>query len=341
MFIGGIWVGRIYDNYGPHYLLAFGTFFHVFGLMMASISTEYYQFILSQSVCSALGASMIFYPSMSAIVTWFFKRRAMALGVTAAGSSLGGVLFPIMVEKLVPEVGFGWTMRICAFLILFLMIIANLTITSRIPPHPRPVKIMDFISPLAELKFAVMSIGMFAFFLGLFLPFTFVILEGQDRGVPNHIAIYLVSILNAASIFGRTIPGYAADKLGRFTVFVSMAFLTSIITLALWIPGYGTAAVVIFAVIFGFSSGCIVSLAPTLIAHLSDVTKIGTRTGTMFSIVAIAVLIGSPIGGQLIIADNGGYVKMQIFSGVLMIVGSVFFLVLRVLVGGWSLGKKV
>lgn len=169
MFIGGLWVGRIYDNFGPRYLLLAGTFFHVFGLMMTSISTKYWHFILSQGLTSALGASMIFYPAMSAVVTWFFKKRALALGVTASGSGLGGIIFPIMVEKLIPEVGFGWTMRICAFLILGLMIIANLTVVSRLPPMPRPVSWRDFVMPFAELPFALLSFGSFLMFMGKLL----------------------------------------------------------------------------------------------------------------------------------------------------------------------------
>ncbi len=111
-----------------------GTFFHVFGLMMASISHTYYQFLLSQGVCSALGASMIFYPSMACVVTYFFRRRSLALGIAASGSSIGGVIFPVMVQKLIPQVGFGWTMRICAFMVLGLMILGNLTLKSRLPP---------------------------------------------------------------------------------------------------------------------------------------------------------------------------------------------------------------
>jgi len=166
MFIGGLWVGRVYDNYGPRWLLLFGTFFHVFGLMMASISTKYYQLILSQGLCSPIGASMIFYSSMAAVVSWFFKKRALALGVTAAGSSFGGVVFPIMVTRLVNEVGFGWAMRICAFIILALMIVANLAIVSRIPPVPRPVKAMDFLSPFKEVAFCLLAFGSFFMFLG-------------------------------------------------------------------------------------------------------------------------------------------------------------------------------
>jgi len=46
MFLPGPIVGWVFDNYGPRYLLLFGTFFHVFGLMMTSLCTEYYQFIL-------------------------------------------------------------------------------------------------------------------------------------------------------------------------------------------------------------------------------------------------------------------------------------------------------
>lgn len=35
---------------------------HVFGVMMASLGTEYYQILLAQGVCSAIGVSAIFQP---------------------------------------------------------------------------------------------------------------------------------------------------------------------------------------------------------------------------------------------------------------------------------------
>ena len=73
---------------------------------------------------------------------------------------------PIMVEKLIPEVGFGWTMRILAFMILGLMIVGNLTIRSRIPPIAKPVKFMDFVRPFMEGNFALLALGSFLTFLG-------------------------------------------------------------------------------------------------------------------------------------------------------------------------------
>jgi len=86
--------GKVFDGYGPRPLLLFGTVVHVFGLMMASLGKTYYQLFLAQALCSAIGAACLFYGGMNAVMTWFFKRRALATGIAASGSSLGGVIMP-------------------------------------------------------------------------------------------------------------------------------------------------------------------------------------------------------------------------------------------------------
>lgn len=174
-----------------------GATLHPFGLMMTSLSNEYYSIFLSQSICSPIGAGFLLYPALSAVNTWFFKKRAFALGITISGASLGGVIFPIMVEQLVLKVGFGWAMRICAFLILFLSVFAFLTVRSRIPPTPAPFRFMDFVDPLFELPYLCTGISSFLFYFGLFVPFTYIVLSGTANGISQNLAGYLVPILNA------------------------------------------------------------------------------------------------------------------------------------------------
>ena len=59
---------------------------------------------------------------MSALSTWFFAKRAASFGIMAAGSSIGGTLMPIMIQQILPKVGFGQTMRIMAMFILVLLV---------------------------------------------------------------------------------------------------------------------------------------------------------------------------------------------------------------------------
>lgn len=63
-----------------------------------------------------------------------------------SGSSIGGVMLPTMVQHLIPIIGFGWTMRAVAFMFLGLLIIANLTIKSRLPPTRRAFIFMELVS---------------------------------------------------------------------------------------------------------------------------------------------------------------------------------------------------
>ncbi|MCJ1319749.1 hypothetical protein MMC15_005085 [Xylographa vitiligo] len=340
MFLGGPIMGKLYDNYGPRYLLLVGTFLHVFGLMMTSISTEYYQFILAQGICSPIGASMVFYPALSAVATWFFHRRALAFGIMASGSSLGGVIFPILVQNLIPKIGFPWTMRVSAFLILALLIVANLTVKSRLAPSPKPFSFMAFVKPLGEPTFALLTLGAFFIFFGIFIPFTFIQLSGQALGMSPQLSNYLLAVLNAASVFGRTLPGYLGDRFGRFNVIVILNFFSAIIILALWLPARGNAPILVFAALYGFGSGAFVSMVPACLAQISNIKEIGVRNGTIFAIVSFAALCGNPIAGALL-GNGTSFTKVIIFAGVVYMAGAVIFLLTRATLVKWKVATKV
>jgi len=341
MLAMGPLAGYVFDNYGPRQLLIVGSFLHVFGLMMASLSTKYYQFFLSQGVCSAIGACFLFNPAMGCISTWFYKKRGMAIGLAASGSSLGGVLFPIIVSRMIKETGFGWAMRTCAFLVLFNCIVSILCLRSRLPPAGRPFSIMAFVRPLKEPPMMLTTLAVTVFFWGMFPIFSYVTAVGNGRGMSLQLAQYLVSILNAGSVFGRTLPGILGDKVGRFNVMVVFSAMTSIFILAVFIPAKSNVGQLVFAPLFGFSSGAAIGLTPALIAQISPIREIGIRTGTVFAAGSIGALTGSPIGGALITRDHGDFTYMQVFAGCCCAVGTVLFIASRINIAGLDLKKKV
>jgi MFS family permease len=189
--------GTLYDNYGPRWLLIIGTIAYCFGLMMTSLSTEYYQFFLAQAIVSAAGSGAVFNAAMSSTTTWFFKRRSAAFGLIASGSSLGGVCLPIMMNHLIPRIGFPWTIRIIAFMFLGLCGISCVTVKSRLPPRPKPFLLKNYLKPFTEPAMAFTMIAGFLFFWGMFLPFSYITLQAQAAGMDANLAQYLLAILNA------------------------------------------------------------------------------------------------------------------------------------------------
>jgi MFS family permease len=196
MYVSAPIFGKVYDNYGPAPLLYIGAFAHVFGLIMTSLGQKYYQILLAQSLCSALGAAAVFYAGNNPIGTWFFKRRALAYGVAAAGASVSGVILPVMISRLLPKIGFGWTMRVCSFMFLLLLIFAALTVKPRTRPEPRPWVLGEFLKPMKERLFLFNFLGYFFFVMGVWIPFNFIVTAAQHYGMDENLASYQIAILN-------------------------------------------------------------------------------------------------------------------------------------------------
>ena len=57
-------------------------------------------------------------PALAVAGQHFKKRRALAMGIVAGGSSIGGVCLPIMFSHIVPKIGFSWSIRVAALMFL-------------------------------------------------------------------------------------------------------------------------------------------------------------------------------------------------------------------------------
>ncbi|KPV72358.1 uncharacterized protein RHOBADRAFT_18141 [Rhodotorula graminis WP1] len=319
-----ILVGKAFDAGYVTWLLAGAACCWTAGLFGFSEATQYYQIFLGQGVACGLGAGMAFIPAASSVSHWFKKRRATALGILATGSSFGGIVYPVLLNQLFPRIGFGWTVRVAAFLTLAMLVTAILTVRSRLPPR-KVEKIFDF-SPLREKAFLLVTIGETIIMLCVaLLPCPFSRLYALKYGVSSNLALYSLSILNAASIFGRIIPNWLADTYGPLTVLVPHCFMSGVL-IFLFLPMCKSAGgLVAFTILFGFASGAYVSMMPALVASLTkDMREVGHRTATMFLIISVAALVGTPITGAIISRSDGSYVAAMCVAGSLTLVGSCF-----------------
>lgn len=96
------------------------------------------------------------------------------------------------------EVSFGWALRICAFLFLFLLTIACFTLRSRVKPEPRVWAPGSLMRLLLEPAFVLTALGLTMFTGAMFIPFNYIVLEAENRGLSKGLASYTISALNAA-----------------------------------------------------------------------------------------------------------------------------------------------
>lgn len=210
-------------------------------------------------------------------------------------------------------------MRITGFLILGLLIFANIAVKSRLPPVKKPFTLREYFVPFLELPFLLLAIGSFFVYVGAFLPFNFIIVEARNAGTPLNITEYLVPIVNAASIFGRIFPAHLGDVYGVFNVCIVFTIFSGAISLAIWLPAASPAPLIVFAVLYGFASGLTLAIIPALVASISDIQKLGHRVGTLYAFSAFGSLFGSPIAGAIVGAQDGAYTGLKIFCGVTLI----------------------
>jgi MCP family monocarboxylic acid transporter-like MFS transporter 10 len=97
---------------------------------------QIYQHILSQGLLLGFGFAMVFTPALAIISHYFHRRRAIAFALIACGSSLGGVLFPIIYQRLFTQIGFAWSVRVVALICLLCLSTACLLLKTRLPLRP-------------------------------------------------------------------------------------------------------------------------------------------------------------------------------------------------------------
>ncbi|CAG8959232.1 hypothetical protein HYFRA_00012590 [Hymenoscyphus fraxineus] len=332
LFALGPIAGILFDNYGPRPLVIGGTFLHVFGLMMASLGWRYAHFLVAQGVVSAVGVACLFTPALACISTWFSKRRALALSTLSTGASSGGVVFPIVVSRMIETIGFPWTMRTCALIILGLQFIAIFAVRSRTPPVSSEISAGRLSAPFREFPFLLLLFGVFVMTFGAYVPIVYIAVQGfQEAHMSNEMAQHLVAIYNASSLIGRLIAGYTADKLGRWNMFIICSMLSSLSIWALWFPAKSQPIAIGFAIMFGCTSGAFIGLSSTLPISVCPLPEYGYRMGIFWLSISLPALALSPVGGAILQSSKNGWLDLKIFSGVMCLVGSVIVLLSRLL----------
>lgn len=357
-FFLGVFVGPVFDSKGATPLLIAATVLLFGGFMAVSFSNLIVAFIFSLAICMGLAQALAITPLVSSISHWFLLNRGKAMGMATLGGSIGGIIWPIVLNNLYDSVGFGWGIRICGFICLAGSITSVVLVKSRfrrtlvdsdqdhLGKHKRilsTTKSFFDLSAFKDLQFSYLVFGVFSTEIALMSILTYLATYAIAQGLTETASLYLLTFFNLAGAFGRYIPNHLADKVGTFNVMILMLIGFDISILCIWLPaGHTRAGLYTFTVFCGFFSSSILGLTPLCLGAISQVDKFGHRYGLMYTFASTGILFGLPVGAALI--GNGTeaeYRHFIIFCGAFAVVGTLLWVVSRWYIVGLKFNVKV
>jgi MFS family permease len=341
-------VGWMLDRYGPRTVMLLGLSLLGGGLMAFAFVQSLLSFYLVyfvMAVGSTLGG---FLAVTTALVSWFSRHRAKALGITQIGFAAGGLLIPVTV-LCIEE--FGW--RQTAFTSGLLLWAIGLPLAAMMRKRPEFYgEVPDGVAPSAEARldahaaravaadgsedftvreairargFWFISIGHAAALLIVSAVIVHVSLHlTENMGYSLTQASGFVALMTAMQVVGQVSGGFLGDRFDK-RIIAMVCMVVHSVALILLAFAVNTPMVLAFALMHGWAWGTRGPLMQAIRADYFGTSHFGKIMGFSSMIVTIGNTTGPLVAG--IMADQtGDYRAGFTVLAIGALLGSVFFL---------------
>jgi MFS family permease len=292
-------------------IIAVGTTLEVLGLVLTSFFKSYWAILLSQGVCMGIGSGLLAIVPVVVLAMFFEKKRMLATGLASTGASVAGIAYTLSMRALFTSVGFAWAVRIFAAIVLATNVGAFAVMRMQQQYGSKGSKFG--LHHFKDLPYTVFVVAFTLFVASSFVPFFFVQEYALQLGISKDMAFNLLSIMNAANVFGRFVPNYIADRYGGVNTLLPLS-VACIITLCLLPLAQTLTSLIVISLVYGFLSGGVIIIPGPTITDLSpSKAEIGVRLGLAYLIASFGGLLGNPLTGQI---KGSGKDAVQNFNGV-------------------------
>ncbi|KAF3039055.1 hypothetical protein E8E12_009110 [Didymella heteroderae] len=295
--VGCLPAGILLDRGYLKSLIATGTILEVVGLILTSFFKNYWAILFAQGVCMGVGSGLLAIVPVVILAMFFEKKRMLATGLASTGASVAGIVYTLPMRSLFIRIGFAWTVRAFALVILLTNLIAFAVMRLQ---RQHGSKGSDFgLHHFKDLPYSAFVFAFALFVASSFVPFFFVQEYAIGLGLSKDMAFNLLSIMNAANIFGRFVPNYIADRYGGANTLLPLS-VACIITMCMLPLTKTLSGLISISIVYGFLSGGVIIIPGPTIADLSpNSAEMGVRLGLAYLVAAFGGLLGNPASGAV------------------------------------------
>jgi len=211
------------------------------------------------------------------------------------------------------------------FICLFAYILAIPALSVHPAKTPERARTLFDPSVLRDVPFLCFALAQFFIFLGYLVPLFYIPTYAETvLKTDNAFSQYLLVICQAASLLGRLTASIPAQRFGVMLVWAFCCIISGVLCFT-WIASDSLPAFIAFCVLYGYFSGALIALPPSIFPVLCpDPGTLGSRMGLSWTSSAISFLVGAPVAGALINIQTANFIGLQVWSGTTLLVGALF-----------------
>jgi len=339
----GIVMGGLTDRFGPRLVVTFcGVFLGAGYFLMSRIESVWHLYLFF-GIFVGIGMSGLWVPLLSTVARWFTGRRSLMTGIVISGLTIGQMVGPPVISRLIAEYEWRQAYVILGITALVVVVLAAQLLKRSPGMLERPPGNVDEKQPQADISvsrdFSLKEAARTAQFwlvAAVFFCFGFIAYGLTVHLVP-HITRLGISDINAANVLALNggigivgnfvLGGYMGDRIGNRKAFI-IGYILTIVSLVWLIPIRELWTLYLFAIVFGLGLGGMGTSESPLVARLFGLTS----HGLIYGVTGLGFTIGGAVGPVIIgyICDiTASYQGAFIACAALGIVGCILLVVLK------------
>jgi MFS family permease len=315
---GNLLMGRFVDRFGMTAVLLGSVALFAAGFWAAAATHSIVLLALLQAVLG-FGSAASFGPLIADVSHWFFRRRGIAVAVTASGNYLSGAVWPLVIGGFLAQNGWRETYQLVGLAGVVLVVPLALLLRRRLPEAARAVADARAQANASAVAFSprtlqwLLALAGLACCTAMSMPQVHIVAYCADLGYGPAVGAEMLSLMLFGGVASRLMSGFLADRFGGVrTVLVGSAL--QCLALFLYLPFDALVPLYVVSLIFGLSQGGIVPGYAVIVREFLPAREAGARVG----MVLMATVLGMALGGWMSgwIYDLTGSYRMAFLNGI-------------------------
>jgi len=303
----GIAVGGLVDRFGPRIVVTVCGIFLGVGYLLMSQVNSIWQIYLFYGVITGVGLSGLWVPLISPISRWFDAKRSMMTGIVMSGMTIGGIVAPLIISRLIVAYDWRQTFIIIGGVALFFIVLFAqfLKLDHRqLGQSPdgagedtrtksSPADIGYNLKEAARTgQFWLFLVILFCFGYGVLAIAVHIVPYIVGLGISDVSAAGVMAVNNGVGIIGNfVVGGIIGDRIGNKKVLL-IGFALAVASLVWLLPSKELWMLHVFAVVLGIAMGSIGTSESPLVARLFGLKN----HGLIYAVVVLGFTGGGAVG---------------------------------------------